>query len=89
MRNNVYHPDFAGSFSLKSVLPALVGMGYKGMPVSNGSEAGMKWGGFVRGNVDFDEKKRLKHALLDYCRQDTLGLVRLLDKLQGVAAGRC
>jgi hypothetical protein len=27
------------------------------------------------------ELARLRKALLDYCRQDTLGLVRLLDML--------
>jgi hypothetical protein len=27
---------------------------------------------------------RLRKALLDYCRQDTLGLVRLLEKIRGI-----
>ena len=32
VRNNVYHPAFAGSYSMKSVLPALVPeMSYEGM----------------------------------------------------------
>ena len=37
IRNYVYHPAFAGSYSLKSVLPALVPeMTYDGMDVGNG-----------------------------------------------------
>jgi hypothetical protein len=27
---------------------------------------------------------RLRKALLDYCRQDTLGLVRLLEKMRSI-----
>jgi hypothetical protein len=27
---------------------------------------------------------RLRKALLEYCRQDTLGLVRLLEKMRGM-----
>ncbi len=39
IRNHVYHPRFAGSFSLKYVLPALVpDMTYEGMPVANGQD---------------------------------------------------
>jgi hypothetical protein len=44
VRNHVYHPAFAGSFSLKAVLPALVSeMSYDGMPVANGQDAGLAW----------------------------------------------
>jgi hypothetical protein len=41
VRSHVYHPTFAGSYSLKSVLPALVPeMSYEGMLVGNGQDAG-------------------------------------------------
>jgi hypothetical protein len=44
MRNHVYHPAFAGSFSLKDVLPALVPeLTYEGMIVANGQDAGLAW----------------------------------------------
>ena len=50
VRNHVYHPAFAGSFSLKSVLPALVPeMTYEGMDVANGTEAVMAWEALVHG----------------------------------------
>jgi hypothetical protein len=82
IRANVYHPGFAGSFSLKSVLPALVPeMSYKGMEVSEGSEAGLVWERMIRGQVDASERKRLREALLAYCKQDTLAMVRLVDVL--------
>ncbi len=41
VREHVYHPSFAGSYSIKSVLPALVPeMTYDGMEVANGLDAG-------------------------------------------------
>lgn len=83
VRNHVYHPAFAGSYSLKAVLPALVPeMSYDGMAVANGQEAGLAWQSLVRRSFERTEYDRLRQALLDYCGQDTLALVRLLDKLR-------
>ena len=82
VRKNVYHPKFRGSFSLKQVLPALIpDMTYEGMEVSEGTEAGLAWETMVRGQVDEQEKARLRNAILEYCRQDTLAMVCLLDFL--------
>jgi predicted RecB family nuclease len=82
IRANVYHPGFAGSFSLKRVLPALVPeMSYEGMEVSEGSEAGLAWEKMIRGQVDAAERNRLREALLAYCKQDTLAMVRLREVL--------
>jgi predicted RecB family nuclease len=86
VREHVYHPAFAGSYSIKSVLPALVPeMTYDGMAVANGQEAGLAWESLVRGSLDNSERDRLMKALLDYCGQDTLALVRLLDVLRVVS----
>jgi hypothetical protein len=83
IRNRVYHPGFAGSYSLKAVLPALVPeMTYDGMDVANGMDAGLAWESLVQGNLDGVERDRVEKALLDYCRQDTLALVRLVEKLR-------
>jgi hypothetical protein len=83
VRNHVYHPRFAGSFSLKAVLPALVPvMTYESMPVANGQDAGLAWESLIRGTVDTVERGRIETALLDYCEQDTLAMVTLLEKLR-------
>jgi len=85
IRAHVYHAAFCGSFSLKSVLPALVpDMTYEGMEVAEGNEAGLAWERMIRGQVDDAERKRLRKALLAYCEQDTLGMVCLLAVLQKV-----
>jgi predicted RecB family nuclease len=82
VRDHVYHPEFGGSYSLKSVLPALVPeMTYDGMEVGDGQAAGLAWESLVRGGLDRDERDRLRKALLDYCGQDTLGLLALTHRL--------
>ena len=83
VRKHVYHPAFAGSYSLKYVLPALVPeMTYEGMNVANGTDAGVAWERLVRGGTDQVEREKLRKALLEYCGQDTLAMVKLLEKLQ-------
>jgi hypothetical protein len=83
VRNHVYHPAFAGSYSLKAVLPALVPeLTYDGMAVANGQDAGLAWESLVRGGLDQSERESRRKALLDYCGQDTLALVRLLEALR-------
>lgn len=82
VRDHVYHPAFAGSYSLKAVLPALVpDMTYDGMDVADGQQAGLAWESMIGGKVDQMERQRLMRSLLDYCGQDTLALVRVLDVL--------
>ena len=83
VRNHVYHPKFAGSYSFKNVLPALVsGMTYEGMVVGDGAEAGLAWESLIRGGLDQTERDRIRKALLEYCGQDTLAMVRLLERLR-------
>ena len=83
VRNYVYHPAFGGSHSLKSVLPALVpNMTYEGMKVGDGKAAGLAWESLVRGELDGGEQEKIRKALLDYCGQDTLAMVRLLEGLR-------
>jgi uncharacterized protein DUF2779 len=87
VRKHVYHPAFAGSYSLKYVLPALVPeMTYEGMAVGNGTEAGVAWEKLVRGGLDQVEREKTRKALLDYCGQDTLAMVRLVETLRLVYA---
>jgi predicted RecB family nuclease len=83
IRNNVYHPAFAGSYSLKYVLPALVPeMSYAGMQVADGQAAGLAWEALVHGGLDQTEHDCIKKALLDYCGQDTLAMVKLLERIR-------
>jgi hypothetical protein len=81
VRKHFYHPAFAGSFSLKAVLPALMpDMTYAGMVVAGGQDAGLAWESLIRGGLDRDEHQRVRNALLDYCGQDTLALIKLVER---------
>jgi len=83
VRNHVYHPAFGGSFSLKAVLPALVPeMTYQGMEVPNGQVAGLAWESIIRDSATESERQAKRKALLEYCGQDTLALVKLLEALR-------
>jgi len=83
IRAHVYDLAFRGSYSLKSVLPALVpDMSYDGMEVAEGNEAGLAWEKMVHAEAGSEERKRLKDALRAYCKQDTLAMVRLIDVLR-------
>ena len=83
VRNHVYHPAFAGSYSIKSVLPALVPeMTYDGMEVANGQDAGLARESLMRGSLDATERDKIRKALLAYCSQDTLAMVRLVHVLR-------
>ena len=85
-RRDIYHWKMNGSYSLKSVLPVLVPeMTYKGLEISDGAMASEAY--FTMETIaDPAELSRLRKALLEYCKQDTLGLVWLLEKLRSVEA---
>jgi predicted RecB family nuclease len=86
VRNHVYDPAFAGSYSLKAVLPALIpDMTYDGMIVADGQDAGLAWESLIRGGLDQVEQDRIRKALLDYCGRDTLALVTLVTKLRSIS----
>ena len=87
MRAHVYHSEFRGSYSLKHVLPALVpDMTYEGMEVAEGSQAGLKWEKMLHTEAGGQVQSQLRDALLAYCKQDTLAMVKLLDVLYRHAA---
>ena len=83
-RRDIYHWRMNGSYSLKSVLPVLVPeMTYEDLEISDGAMASEAY--FTMETIaDPVELSRLRKALLEYCRQDTLGLVRLLEKMRAM-----
>jgi hypothetical protein len=88
VRDNVYHPDFLGSFSLKTVLPALVpDLDRKSLEISEGPTASALLHDhlFNGESVEPAEREALRSNLLAYCAMDTLGLVRLKERLDELA----
>ena len=77
---------------MKAVLPALVTeMTYEDLEVANGQNAALAWGALVRGGLDRKQCDRIRKALLDYCGQDTLALVKIVAMLRSISTGftRC
>ncbi len=78
-RDNYYHPDMLGSWSLKAVLPTVApDLHYDGLDeVREGAAAGRAYLDVIDPTTDAERRERLIHALLDYCELDTYALVRL------------
>jgi hypothetical protein len=87
IKNCVYHPEFRGSFSIKTVLPALVpDMSYEGLAISNGMDVLPVWDRLLNDKcMTAAERQQLRADLLAYCGQDTMAMVRLLKVLAGLA----
>jgi hypothetical protein len=79
----VYDESFEGSFSIKAVAPALLGASaaYDGMAVESGDLAQIIAAQLMRGKIEKSEKDKWVNALLEYCRKDTEGMVRLVEWL--------
>jgi hypothetical protein len=88
VREHVYHPDFGGSFSLKSVLPALVPtLAYEDLEIAEGETASRALMQLVvdDGTLTPAERAPRREALLRYCERDTLAMVRVLSRLRELA----
>ena len=88
VRNHVYHPKFGGSFSLKSVLPALVpDLSYGDLEIQDGAAATLAlWRlVFEPDRLGPRQKARMRSALLAYCERDSWATVKLLDRLRVLA----
>lgn len=78
IRAHYYHPGFNGSFSMKSVLPALVpSLDYTDLEIQEGSMASLQYFRMIFEVTDEAEKGRIRTALLKYCERDTLAMVEL------------
>jgi len=90
VRENVYHPDFLGSFSLKYILHPLVPeLTYDDLVIVDGLVASVEIARllFVAGKIPKDEHDRVRQDLLNYCERDTWAMVKVLEKLRGLARG--
>lgn len=81
-----YNPAQKGSASLKNVLPALTGISYNDMEISNGQEASVRYLDitFLKDPEDKADKEyidKIRKDLLDYCGLDTEGMIFILREL--------
>jgi hypothetical protein len=71
-QGSIYHWQMMGSYSQKAVLPVLVpDLCYDGMEVANGCQ-------------DTAELNKIRQNLLEYCKMDTLGMAKIVERLRVV-----
>lgn len=89
IRANIYHKDFNGSFSLKSIAPALLGQkwNYSKLEVTDGTMAGVIFDDMINPKTSETQAHKLRQDLLDYCSQDTLAMVELINWIYSQTKG--
>lgn len=82
-----YSSSQKGSASVKSVLPAITDLSYKGMEISEGLAASIYFL-YICGKYDSgescptrEEADRIRRSLIKYCRMDTGGMIHILKAL--------
>jgi hypothetical protein len=75
IQRHYYHPDFHGSFSLKS------DMTYTALAIQEGAQASLEYLRMIDPSTPPAEKQRIKQDLLVYCGYDTLAMVKIRDEL--------
>ena len=87
VRNNVYHPNFKGSFSLKYILSPLVpDLTYNDLAIVDGQVASVEIARLLFVAHLVKERDQLREDLLAYCERDTWAMVRLVERLRELAA---
>lgn len=77
-----YCPEMQGSYSIKSVLPALVpDLSYDGMEIADGGTASAAFESLYY-EEDVFKVKEIRENLLRYCGMDTLAMVKILNFLK-------
>ncbi len=80
-RRDVYRWPMLGSYSIKAVLPAMVPeLSYAGMEIADGMAAMQAYHDMCALEPG-PELEKLRVAMLEYCRLDTLAMVRILGEL--------
>lgn len=77
-----YLPEMSGSYSIKAVLPALVpDLSYETLEISEGTQA---MEAYYQLGIESNPKiiERTRNDLWEYCKFDTLAMVRILEKLE-------
>jgi predicted RecB family nuclease len=83
IKAHYYHPAFAGSYSIKTVLPAVVpALGYQDLDVQDGRSAARAYYRMVFEESDWVEQERIAQALSRYCERDTWALFQIRKVLQ-------
>ena len=79
-----YNLKQKGKCGLKQVLPAITSKGYDELLINQGGDASQQYFYAVHGGASEAEIKKIRKALLEYCKLDTEGMVWIVDELRGI-----
>ena len=84
-KNRYYHPSQHGRWSIKAVLPAAVPeLSYEDLDgVQDGNMAGVAFMEAIDPSTTPERKLEIENQLVEYCKLDTLAMVRLWEKFSG------
>jgi len=81
-KKDIYYWQFNGSYSIKNILPVLVPeLSYEGMEISDSEMPASAYFQMWE-SKDSAETEHIRKALLEYCKLDTLAMVRIVEKLK-------
>lgn len=84
-RENWYHRDQRGSWSIKAVLPTMAELDYGSLAVGDGLQAQLAWLEATHPETAPDRRAALQDALKAYCEQDTWAMILVARRLCNVA----
>ena len=77
VKAHYYHPDFMGSYSIKSVLPTLVpSYSYDALEIADGRTAARAWEAMIN-SPDDKSAETIRQDLLAYCELDSMAMAEL------------
>lgn len=84
-RQHYYHPDMKGSWSIKAVLPTIApDLDYKQLDeVQDGGMAQAAYLEMIHPKAAEERRTKLASSLLEYCKLDTLAMVRVARFFEG------
>ena len=78
MKSNYYDKQFHGKTSIKKVLPIMIPeMNYNSLEIAEGGSALSAFAYMGVGLYNEEQIAETKKNLLEYCKQDTLALVKM------------
>jgi hypothetical protein len=81
-QKHYYAKEMKGSYSIKAVLPALVPeLSYDDLEINEGGLATIAYDS-LQTETDMIKISKIRKQLLEYCKLDTLAMVKILEKLK-------
>jgi hypothetical protein len=79
-------PSFRGSASLKAVLPTLFpDLSYDNLNIHDGGQASASWEVVTDPKLPEEARHQLRRDMIEYCRLDVYGMVKILEHLHQIA----